>query len=102
MSKPHHLPRNVLVLTLTSLFTDISSEMLINVLPLFWANGLGVRTSLIGLIEDITETAGPHRNKLKMKKFFIQASWVLHVGVLRLYLESDAFFHTKQIHLLIN
>ncbi|MCG3212696.1 MAG: hypothetical protein FOGNACKC_06388 [Anaerolineae bacterium] len=55
-SKPRRLPRNVWVLTLTSLLTDISSEMLINVLPLFLANVLGVRTSVIGLIEGVAET----------------------------------------------
>jgi MFS family permease len=56
MSEPGQLPRNVWVLTLTSLLTDISSEMLINVLPLFLANVLGVRTSVIGLIEGVAET----------------------------------------------
>jgi MFS family permease len=50
------LSRNVWVLTLTSLLTDISSEMLLNVLPLFLANVLGVRTSVIGLIEGVAET----------------------------------------------
>jgi len=34
---------------------DISSEMVIYILPLFLANSLGVRTSIIGLIEGIAE-----------------------------------------------
>lgn len=51
------LPRNVWVVTLTSFLTDISSEMVINLLPLFLANVLGVRTSLIGLIEGVAESA---------------------------------------------
>jgi MFS family permease len=50
------LPRNVWALTLTSFFTDISSEMVLNLLPLFLANVLGVRTNLIGLIEGIAES----------------------------------------------
>ncbi len=50
------LPRNVWAATLTSFFTDISSEMLINLLPLFLANVLGVRTAVIGLIEGMAET----------------------------------------------
>jgi MFS family permease len=50
------LPRNVLALTVTSLLNDISSEMLINLLPLFLFNVLGVRTSVIGLIEGVAET----------------------------------------------
>ncbi|MBE2198556.1 MAG: MFS transporter [Anaerolinea sp.] len=51
------LPRNVWVVTITSFLTDISSEMVINLLPLFLANVLGVRTSLIGLIEGVAESA---------------------------------------------
>lgn len=51
-----HLPRNVWVLTITSLLNDISSEMLVNLIPFFLANVLGVRTVVIGLIEGIAET----------------------------------------------
>ncbi len=50
------LPRNVWAVTATSFLTDMSSEMILNVLPLFLANVLGVRTSVIGLIEGIAET----------------------------------------------
>ena len=50
------LPRNVWVMTLTSFLTDISSEMIINLVPLFLANVLGVSTAIIGLIEGIAET----------------------------------------------
>lgn len=50
------LPRNVWVTTLTSFFTDISSEMILNLLPLFLANVLGTPTALIGLIEGVAET----------------------------------------------
>ena len=35
------LPRNVWAVSLTSFFVDISSEMVINILPLFLANVLG-------------------------------------------------------------
>jgi MFS family permease len=49
------LPRNVWAVSLTSFFMDISSEMVINILPLFLANVLGVQTSIIGLIEGIAE-----------------------------------------------
>ena len=50
------LPRNVWVVTATSFLTDISSEMIINLVPLFLANVLGVRIGVIGLIEGIAET----------------------------------------------
>jgi len=51
-----NLPRNVWAVSLTSFFMDISSEMVINILPLFLLNVLGVRTSLIGLIEGVAES----------------------------------------------
>src|SRR5512143_3277944 len=50
------LPRNVWVMSATSLLNDISSEMLLNLIPFFLANILGVRTAIIGLIEGIAET----------------------------------------------
>jgi MFS family permease len=50
------LSRNVVILGLVSLLTDISSEMTITLLPLFLFNDLGVRTAVIGLIEGVSET----------------------------------------------
>ena len=50
------LPRNVWVVTITSFLTDISSEMIINLIPLFLSNVLGVRTAVIGLIEGVAES----------------------------------------------
>lgn len=50
------LPRNVWAVSLTSFFMDISSEMVINILPLFLSNILGVRTNIIGLIEGVAES----------------------------------------------
>jgi MFS family permease len=49
------LPRNVWAVSITSFFMDISSEMVLNVLPLFLTNVLGVSTSIVGLIEGISE-----------------------------------------------
>src|SRR5512139_2222177 len=59
------LPRNVWVMSATSLLNDISSEMLLNLIPFFLANILGVRTSVIGLIDGIAETTAS-----LMKVFF--------------------------------
>jgi len=50
------LPRNVWAVGFTSFFMDVSSEMVINILPLYLANVLGVPTSIIGLIEGIAES----------------------------------------------
>lgn len=49
------LPRNVWAVGFTSFFMDVSSEMVINIIPLFLANVLGVQTSVIGLIEGIAD-----------------------------------------------
>ena len=54
--KKLQLPRNVWVLTATSFLTDISSEMIANLMPLFLSNVLGVGTALIGLIDGIAES----------------------------------------------
>jgi sugar phosphate permease len=53
---PGRLHPNVWVLTVVSFLTDVSSEMLINLLPLFLFSVLGVSTAAIGLIEGIAET----------------------------------------------
>jgi len=47
---------NIWILSITSLLTDVSSEMLANILPLFLYNVLGVQTTIIGLIDGVAET----------------------------------------------
>jgi MFS family permease len=54
--KIKQLPRNVWVVTITSFLTDVSSEMIFNLIPLFLVNVLGVRTNIVGLIEGVAET----------------------------------------------
>lgn len=51
-----NLPRNIWAVSLTSFLMDISSEMVINILPLFLSNVLGVRTATIGVIEGLAES----------------------------------------------
>ena len=50
------LPRNVWAVGFTSFFMDVSSEMVLNILPLFLANVLGVKTDIIGLIEGLADS----------------------------------------------
>jgi MFS family permease len=50
------LPVNIWILTLTSFLTDVSSEMVSNLLPIFLSSVLGVGTAAIGLIEGVAET----------------------------------------------
>ena len=99
------LPRNVWAVSLTSFFMDISSEMVINIVPLFLANVLGVQTAIIGLIEGIAEStasllklfSGWLSDKLRGRKwlavagygisavtkpfFYFAASWEAIAGV---------------------
>ncbi len=99
------LPRNVWAVSLTSFFMDVSSEMVINILPLFLANVLGVQTTLIGLIEGVAEAtasilklfsgwfsdrlggrkwiavAGYGLSALAKPFFYIASSWELIAGV---------------------
>ena len=50
-----NLPPNLWAVSITSFLMDISSEMVINVLPLFLFSVLGVKTNIIGIIEGIAE-----------------------------------------------
>ena len=80
-----NLPRNVWVLTATSFLTDISSEMLANLIPLFLANVLGVGTAVIGLIDGLAETtasllklySGALSDKLGNRKWLTVAGYGL-------------------------
>ncbi|MGD8967767.1 MAG: MFS transporter [Anaerolineae bacterium] len=70
---------------MTSFFMDISSEMVINVLPLFLANVLGVKTNVIGLIEGVAESAasllkvfsGWLSDKLRARKWLAVSGYAL-------------------------
>ena len=71
------LPSNVWAVSLTSFFMDISSEMVINLLPIFLLSVLGVRTAVIGLIEGVAEStasilkvfSGWFSDKLRSRKW---------------------------------
>jgi MFS family permease len=71
--------------SLTSFFMDVSSEMVINILPLFLSNVLGVKTNIIGLIEGIAEAtasllkvfSGWLSDKLRARKWLAVAGYGL-------------------------
>ncbi len=79
------LPRNVWAVSLTSFLTDISSEMVINILPLFLNNVLGVKTNVIGLIEGVAEAtasllklfSGWLSDKLRQRKRLAVAGYAI-------------------------
>jgi len=78
-----NLHRNIWATSLTSFFMDISSEMVINILPLFLSNVLGVKMHIIGLIEGIAEAtasllkvfAGWLSDKLRQRKWLAVAGY---------------------------
>ncbi|HEX6034547.1 MAG TPA: MFS transporter [Anaerolineales bacterium] len=84
-NKLRRLPRNVWVMSATSLLNDISSEMLLNLVPFFLANILGVRTAVIGLIEGVAETTasllkilfGAMSDRLRKRKPFAVVGYAL-------------------------
>ena len=49
------LPRNVWAVSITSFLTDVSSDMVINLIPLYLFNVVGAGTAVIGLIEGVAE-----------------------------------------------
>lgn len=55
-NKLRKLHPNIWIVTATSLLTDISSEMIVYLIPLFLSNVLGVRMAFIGLIDGVAET----------------------------------------------
>ncbi len=77
------LPRNVWAVGLTSFFMDISSEMVINIIPLFLSNVLGIKTNIIGLIEGVAEStasilklfSGWLSDKLRARKWLAVAGY---------------------------
>jgi MFS family permease len=79
------LPRNVWATSLTSFFMDIASEMVLNIVPLFLANVLGVKTAVIGVIEGVAEAtasllklfSGWLSDKLRARKWLAVAGYGL-------------------------
>jgi MFS family permease len=80
-----NLPRNLWVVTATSFLTDISSEMIFNLVPLFLANVLRTGTAVIGLIDGLAETtaslmkiySGALSDKLGARKWLTVAGYAL-------------------------
>ncbi len=79
------LPRNIWVVTLASFLTDISTDMIVHLIPLFLANVLGARTITIGLVEGVAETtsslvkilSGRYSDRLGRRKWLTVAGYGL-------------------------
>jgi MFS family permease len=83
--KLKNIPRQVILLGLVSLFTDMASEMLYPVTPIFLSGILGASMAMIGLIEGLAElTAGVLKgyfgflsDKLGKRSIFVIAGYSL-------------------------
>ena len=81
----HRLPCNVWVVTATSCLTDISSDMIFSLVPLFLANALKAGTAVIGLIDGLAETtaslmkiySGALSDRLGARKWITVAGYAL-------------------------
>ena len=79
------LHRNIWATSLTSFFMDISSEMVINILPLFMSSVLGIKTNVIGLIEGVAEAtasllkvfSGWLSDRLRQRKWLAVAGYAV-------------------------
>lgn len=88
------LHRNVWATSTTSFLTDVSSEMLLNVLPLFLANVLGVRVWAVGVVEGLADAtaavaklaSGWLSDRLGARKWLAVAGYGISTAVKPFYL----------------
>ncbi|HSG47609.1 MAG TPA: hypothetical protein VLA43_07360, partial [Longimicrobiales bacterium] len=93
------LHRNVWVASVTSFLTDVSSEMLQNVLPLFLANVLGVRTWTVGMVEGLAEStasilklySGWLSDRLRARKWLAVGGYGISASAKPLYLLATSW-----------
>ncbi len=93
------LPRNVWAVSLTSFFMDVSSEMVLNLLPLFLSNVLGATTSIIGLIEGVAEAtasllkvfSGWFSDKIRQRKWLAVAGYGISTMVKPFFYFADSW-----------
>lgn len=79
------LTRNILILGLVSLLTDLSSQMVFPLIPLFLTTILGANAYVVGMVEGAAETtasllkvaSGYWSDKVKKRKYFILFGYAL-------------------------
>jgi MFS family permease len=79
------LSRNVRVLAAVSFFTDVASDMIYPLLPLFLSTVLGTSAAVLGVIEGLAETvssllrlpAGWYSDRIKRRKPFVVMGYTL-------------------------
>ncbi len=93
------ITRNVVVLGLVSLLTDVSSELLVYVIPLFLSNVLAATPTVIGVIEGIAEGvaafvklgSGVLSDRFRRRKVLVGTGYGASVAAKALYLFATAW-----------
>jgi MFS family permease len=93
------ITRNVIALGLVSFFTDISSELLVYLIPLYLANVLAATPTVIGVVEGITESSsaflklgsGWLSDRLGRRKTLVLAGYSTSVIAKAIYLIATAW-----------
>jgi MFS family permease len=93
------ITRNVVALGIVSLLTDVSSEMLVYLIPLFLANVLLASPSIIGVIEGTAESAaallklgsGVLSDRIRRRRLLVGIGYGSSVGAKALYLVATAW-----------
>lgn len=91
---------NILLLGLVSLFTDLSSQMVFPLLPLFLTSALGAQAYIVGLVEGAAETtasllrivSGYWSDKTKKRKPFILLGYSLSTITKPLFAFANVWF----------
>jgi MFS family permease len=82
-SNKNNYSKNVVNLGLVSFFTDVSTEMILGILPLFIITELGASKAILGLIEGLGESvsytsrtfSGALSDKIGKRKPFVLAGY---------------------------
>ncbi len=99
------LPRTVVMLGVVSLLTDVSSEMIYPLLPLFLVTTLGTSATFIGLIEGVAEStasllkfaSGWWSDRLGRRKAIVVAGYTLSACARPLVAVAGAGWHVLMI-----
>jgi MFS family permease len=102
------ISRNIIALGFVSLFTDIASEMIFPLLPIFLTQTLGASKAFLGLVEGIAESAssilklfsGYLSDKLKLRKAIVVVGYTISTFVRPLVGISQVGWHVLGVRFL--
>ena len=102
------LPTNIVSMGWVSFFTDVSSEMIYPLLPLFLTSVVGAGTTFVGLVEGIAEAtasllklfSGWFSDRLGKRKTLVVAGYVLSAMARPLVAAATAGWHVLLVRFL--